>query len=90
MRRILVVRLDSVGDMLLAGPAIAVASRRAPVDVLCSSIGRPAAELLPGVDRTIVFDAPWILNPAPPLASEALGALIETLSSSLRTVRTSA
>jgi ADP-heptose:LPS heptosyltransferase len=81
VRRLLVVRLDSVGDVLLAGPAIALAARRAAVDVLCSSIGRPAAELLPGVDRTIVFDAPWILNPAPPLESQRLQALIDDLAS---------
>jgi ADP-heptose:LPS heptosyltransferase len=72
LRRVLIVRLDSVGDVLLAGPAIAVAAAGASVDVLCSSIGRPAAELLPGVRRTIVFDAPWILNPAPPLAGRGL------------------
>jgi ADP-heptose:LPS heptosyltransferase len=76
VRRILVVRLDSVGDVLLAGPAIAVAAASASIDVLCSSLGRPAANLLPGVDRTIVFDAPWILNPAPPIASDRLDAVI--------------
>jgi ADP-heptose:LPS heptosyltransferase len=81
MTRLLVVRLDSVGDVLLAGPAVAVAARTAAVDVLCSSIGRPAAELLPGVEHTIVFDAPWILNPAPPVAAGQLEMLIDDLAS---------
>jgi ADP-heptose:LPS heptosyltransferase len=79
LRRILVVRLDSVGDVLLAGPAIAAAAANAFVDVLCSSIGRPAAELLPGVERTIVFDAPWILNPAPPLDGDRVAAIVRDL-----------
>lgn len=81
MSRLLVVRLDSIGDVLLAGPAISVAAESSTVDVLCSSIGRPAAELLPGVERRIVFDAPWILNPAPPLSSRRLGALIDDIRS---------
>ena len=79
MKRILVVRLDSVGDVLLAGPAIAAAAADASVDVLCSSIGRPAAELLPGVERTIVFDAPWILNPAPPVDADGLRTTVSHL-----------
>jgi ADP-heptose:LPS heptosyltransferase len=79
VRTVLVVRLDSVGDVLLAGPAIAAAAASAAVDVLCSSLGRPAADLLPGVDRTIVFDAPWILNPAPPVASGRLGEVVAEL-----------
>jgi ADP-heptose:LPS heptosyltransferase len=79
MRRVLIVRLDSVGDVLLAGPAIAAAAARGPVDVLCSSVGRPAAELLPGVDRTIVFDAPWILQPAPPVADAELRRVVDEM-----------
>jgi ADP-heptose:LPS heptosyltransferase len=81
LTRLLVVRLDSLGDVLLTGPAIAVAASRTRVDVLCSSIGQPAAELLPGVDRTIVFDAPWILNPAPPLEPDVLRTLVDDLAS---------
>jgi len=65
MTRTLVVRLDSVGDVLLTGPAVAAAAAAGPVDYVASSIGAPAAQLLPGVDRVITFDAPWILDPAP-------------------------
>jgi ADP-heptose:LPS heptosyltransferase len=77
MRRVLVVRLDSVGDVLLAGPAVAAAAASSSVDVLCSSIGRPAAELLPGVNRTLVFDAPWILQPAPPVTDADLRRVVD-------------
>jgi ADP-heptose:LPS heptosyltransferase len=81
MTRILVVRLDSMGDVLLAGPAVAALSEIAHVDLLCSSIGHPAAELLPGVDRTLVFDAPWILSPAPPVDPPALGRIVSAIES---------
>lgn len=58
--RALVVRLDSFGDVLLAGPAVrAVAARAGHVTFLCGSRGEPAARLLPGVDDVLVWDAPW-------------------------------
>jgi ADP-heptose:LPS heptosyltransferase len=79
MRRVLIVRLDSVGDVLLAGPAVAVAAASAAVDLLCSSRGRPAADLLPGVERTIVYDAPWILQPPPPVTLDGLRGVVGDL-----------
>ena len=64
--RSLVVRLDNAGDVLLAGPAVRAAGRdRAGVTLLCGPRGRDAAELLPGVDEVIVYDAPWIRRSAP-------------------------
>ncbi|WP_030382920.1 MULTISPECIES: glycosyltransferase family 9 protein [unclassified Streptomyces] len=58
--RALVARLDSFGDVLLAGPAVrAVAARATHVTFLCGSKGEPAARLLPGVDDVLVWDAPW-------------------------------
>lgn len=63
---VLVVRLDSMGDMLAAGPAIrAVASRAQRVTVLAGPLGAEAARLLPGVDEVVVWACPWVLNPAP-------------------------
>lgn len=60
-RRVLVARLDSDGDVLLAGPAIrAVAADAAEVTLFCGPAGSQAAELLPGVDRTLVWKCPWI------------------------------
>lgn len=63
----LAVRLDSDGDVLLAGPAIrAVAAGAGRVTLLCGPRGRAAAELLPGVDDVLEFRAPWIdPEPAP-------------------------
>ena len=66
----LVVRLDSMGDMLAAGPAIrAVAAGADRVTVLCGPAGVAAASLLPGVDATVVWACPWIVNPPPAVQS---------------------
>ncbi|MEV4437163.1 glycosyltransferase family 9 protein [Streptomyces sp. NPDC049585] len=59
--RALVVRLDSFGDVLLAGPAVrAVAARAEHTTLLCGPLGAPAARMLPGVDEVVVWDAPWV------------------------------
>jgi ADP-heptose:LPS heptosyltransferase len=57
----LVARLDSDGDVLLAGPAIrAVAASSDRVVVLAGPRGATAARLLPGVDEVLVWHCPWI------------------------------
>jgi histidinol-phosphate phosphatase family protein len=62
---VLVVRSDSIGDMLLTGPAIrAVAAGAARVTLLCGARGRAAAALLPGVDEIREWTLPWI-DPRP-------------------------
>jgi ADP-heptose:LPS heptosyltransferase len=77
---VLVVRLDSMGDVLAAGPAIrAVAAKADRVTVLCGPLGLPAAELLPGVDATVVWACPWIMNPPPELSRPDLDELIRRI-----------
>lgn len=67
-RRVLVVRLDSFGDVLVAGPAVrAVAAGASHVTMLCGPQGSPAADLLPGVDRVRVWAAPWVTETARPI-----------------------
>ncbi|MGK5642384.1 glycosyltransferase family 9 protein [Streptomyces sp. URMC 126] len=57
----LVARLDSFGDVLLAGPAVrAVAAGADRTTLLCGPRGAPAARMLPGVDEVVVWDAPWV------------------------------
>ncbi|MBV9206475.1 MAG: glycosyltransferase family 9 protein [Actinobacteria bacterium] len=64
-RSVLVVRLDSVGDVLLAGPAVrAVAAGPSRVVLLAGPRGRPAARLLPGVDKVLTWHCPWV-DPEP-------------------------
>lgn len=76
--RSLVVRLDSAGDVLLAGPAVrAVAAGSTYTVMLCGPQGEAAARLLPGVDDVIVFDAPWVGFEPPTLRPEAVGRLVD-------------
>ncbi|NUR63948.1 MAG: hypothetical protein HOV87_35620 [Catenulispora sp.] len=52
----LVVRLDSAGDVVLAGPMVrAAAAGSDEVTLLCGPQGAAAADLLPGVDDVIVW-----------------------------------
>ena len=77
---VLVARLDSDGDVLLAGPAIrAVAAGADRVTLLCGPRGRSAAELLPGVDELLVHRAPWIDPEPAPLDRDATLALVDRL-----------
>lgn len=66
--RVLVARLDSFGDVLVAGPAVrAVASGASHVTLLCGPQGAPAGALLPGVDSLRTWAAPWVTETARPL-----------------------
>jgi ADP-heptose:LPS heptosyltransferase len=77
---VLVARLDSDGDVLLAGPAVrAVAARAAEVVLLVGPRGSQAAELLPGVDRVLRWRAPWIDPEPEPVQPAAVTELVHTL-----------
>jgi histidinol-phosphate phosphatase family protein len=69
--RVLAVRSDSAGDVLVTGPAIrALAEHASWLTLLCGPRGRAAAELLPGVDEVVQWCAPWI-DPQPPAIARA-------------------
>jgi ADP-heptose:LPS heptosyltransferase len=77
---VLVVRLDSAGDVLLSGPAVrAVAAGARRVTYLCGPRGRAAAALLPGIDDVVVYRAPWIDPEPEPLSRTGLTALVADL-----------
>jgi lipopolysaccharide heptosyltransferase II len=62
-RRILCIRLDSVGDVLMSTPAIRALRESAPdrrISLLTSRVGALVAPLVPEIDDTLVFDAPWM------------------------------
>ncbi len=62
----LVVRLDAVGDVLLAGPAVrALAATSDRLTLLVGPQGQQAGRLLPGVDEVVVWRCPWV-DPVPP------------------------
>ena len=80
MTHVLCVRLDSEGDVLLAGPAIrAVAAGADRVTLLCGPRGRQAAGLLAGVADVRVWHAPWIDPEPDPVTRESVDGLVAEL-----------
>jgi ADP-heptose:LPS heptosyltransferase len=75
-RHVLVARLDSIGDVLICGPAVRAIAATASVTMLCGPRGAAAARLLPGVDDVLVWDAPWISAPAVEASAEHVAELI--------------
>ncbi len=77
---VLAVRQDSLGDVLLAGPALrALANGGGPLTLLCGPRGEAAARLLPQVDEVLVHLAPWIDPEPPPLRAAACRELVEAV-----------
>src|SRR5918911_1912466 len=62
IRRLLCVRLDSIGDVLMSTPAMRALrqSLGCQVTLLTSAAGAAVAPFVPEVDDTIVFAAPWM------------------------------
>jgi ADP-heptose:LPS heptosyltransferase len=89
-RRLVVVRLDALGDVLMTTPAIralaGVGPVRRSITLLTSASGAAVAPLIPEVDDVIVADPPWLKgdpSAAPTLDADA-GAtrdLVERLAS---------
>lgn len=77
---VLVARMDSMGDVVLAGPAVRAAARTADrVVMLVGPRGAPAARLLPGVDDVLVWRCPWI-DPRPsPVEREDVEHLVDRI-----------
>ncbi|MGE5638714.1 MAG: lipopolysaccharide heptosyltransferase II [Clostridia bacterium] len=72
VRRLLCVRLDSLGDVLMTTPALRAFRESLPdcrITLLSSASGAAAARYVPEVDEAIVFAAPWMkVNGADPQA----------------------
>lgn len=80
MRRALVARLDSDGDVLISGPAVrAVAAGVDELVLLVGPRGAAAAELLPGVDRVVVWSCPWIDGDPAPVDPASVQGLVTDL-----------
>ncbi len=66
VRRVLAVRLDAMGDVLMTTPALrALGASGRHVTLLTSPSGASAAALVPEVDEVIVYEAPWLKASAP-------------------------
>lgn len=77
-RNILLARLDSLGDVLVTGPAVRAVAADPSVDditFLCGPQGRSAAELLPGVSEVVSWASPWTIVPSPPVTTAHLDEL---------------
>lgn len=67
VERVLVFRLERVGDLLMARPAIEAVRRLLPdarIDLVVGSWNRGLASLVPGIDHVHVLDLPWLARGA--------------------------
>jgi hypothetical protein len=63
VRRVLAVRLDNLGDVLVTTPAIHAIRESLPdasITLLASPVGEQAGRLNPDVDEVVVYNAPWM------------------------------
>lgn len=64
---ILCVRLDNIGDVIMATPAFRAIKESFPtstITLLTSASGATIAPFIPSIDTTYVYDAPWIKHTA--------------------------
>jgi lipopolysaccharide heptosyltransferase II len=76
-RRILLLRLEKVGDLIMVLEAIATVRALAPdaaIDLVVGSWNRPLAALIPGVSSIETLDVPWIAGGGRGLSWSALRA----------------
>ncbi len=74
-RRILLLRLERIGDLLMSAAAIASVRAHAPtaaIDLIVGSWNAPLAALIPGVDRVETLDTPWLARHSPGATYAAL------------------
>jgi len=80
-RRILAIRLDAAGDVLMTTPALRAlreAASNRHITLLTSPSGAAAARLVPEVDEVIEYVAPW-MKPASSVETDEHLAMIERL-----------
>lgn len=80
MTHVLVARLDSAGDVLLAGPALrAVAAGADRVTLWCGPQGQDCAALLPGVDEVLSAGVEWVAAEPGPVDRDRVDDLVDRL-----------
>ena len=75
IRRVLVLRLERIGDLMMSLPAIAALRRLVPqaqIDLVTGSWNEPLARLIEGVDRVETLDARWLSRGAGGMGIAAL------------------
>lgn len=82
VRRILCLRLDTLGDVIMTTPAIRALKRSAPgrhITLMTSSSGAAAGRLAPDVDEVLVYDAPWMKGTEEALSAQSDREMVESL-----------
>ncbi len=61
-KRILCIRPDNVGDLLMSSPAVSALKETfgAHITLLTSSMANGIAPYVPAVDETLIWDVPWV------------------------------
>ena len=80
--KILCIRLDSLGDILMSTPAMRALKESHPgrrLTLLTSKSGAGIAPLIPEVDETITYDPPWMKASTPPHESSLEFQMIDRL-----------
>ncbi|MDB5059239.1 MAG: lipopolysaccharide heptosyltransferase [Chloroflexi bacterium] len=80
--KVLCVRLDTIGDILMTTPAMRALNESSlgrSLTLLTSTAGSAIAPLVPDVDAVITYDAPWMKSTGPHADSAPEHALIQRL-----------
>ena len=77
--RVLLARLDSMGDVLLTGGAVRAVAASAEVTMLVGRGQARVARMLPGVDGVLEFEAPWVVFDPPPVDPPAVEDLVRRI-----------
>jgi ADP-heptose:LPS heptosyltransferase len=75
IRRVLVLRLERIGDLMMSLPALHALRQLAPqaqIDLVTGSWNEPLARLIAGIDRIETIDARWLSRGADGLGLAAL------------------
>jgi lipopolysaccharide heptosyltransferase II len=81
-RNVLCIRLDSMGDVLMTGPAIRALKDATPsrhITLMTSLAGADAARRMPGIDDVLTYGAPWMK--AEPTRAASRQAIVHELAS---------
>src|SRR4051794_24532478 len=81
-KKILCLRLDTMGDILMTTPAFRAlkeSPQRPKLTLLTSKAGVSVAPLIPEIDNVMVYEAPWMKATLPRFHSHDDFSLIESL-----------
>lgn len=61
-KKILIIRPDNMGDILMSTPAINAlkSTFNCHITLLTSSMGKPIVNFIPCIDEVLIFDLPWV------------------------------